>query len=207
MHILHADNTDTVVCSQFQTHEKLYLLVDYFNGGELFFHLRKVLLFSFFTIIENCVVVFFNSLLFMLPQCLFLHAPARSISRRPRALLRMRGCAGCGIPTPARSTSLRAASQLQPVCTAVVHTGVIYRDLKPENILLDKHGSPSVLQMRSLHAVLVFARLMCAFSHLRLTDFGLSKDHMKVACLSVCLSASLFGCSSAVVLGRVCAFL
>jgi len=84
----------------FQTHEKLYLLVDYFNGGELFFHLRK--------------------------QGAFPEDRARFYA--------------CEVV----------------LAVAYLHQqGVIYRDLKPENILLDKHG------------------------HLRLTDFGLSKDHMK----------------------------
>jgi serine/threonine protein kinase len=84
----------------FQTHDKLYLVVDYFNGGELFFHLRK----------------------------------------------------------DGAFTEDRARFYAAEVVLAVEYLhqqGIIYRDLKPENILLDKEG------------------------HLRLTDFGLSKDQME----------------------------
>ncbi|ETB62025.1 AGC protein kinase [Plasmodium yoelii 17X] len=81
----------------FQTSKKLYFILEYCPGGELFFHLSKLTKFT-----EN-IARFYISEIIMALQ--YLHK-----------------------------------------------LNIIYRDLKPENVLLDKYG------------------------HIRLTDFGLSKE-------------------------------
>lgn len=83
----------------FQTDTKLYLVTDFFNGGELFYHLKNDSAFS-------CARArFYAAEIVLALECLHNH-------------------------------------------------GIIYRDMKPENLLLDADG------------------------HIRLTDFGLSKDSL-----------------------------
>jgi len=83
----------------FQTDAKLYLVLDFFNGGELFWHLKN----------ENQF-------------------------------------------TETRTRFYAAEIVLALEC--LHENGIIYRDMKPENLLLDADG------------------------HIRLTDFGLSKDSL-----------------------------
>ncbi|EDQ87175.1 uncharacterized protein MONBRDRAFT_27624 [Monosiga brevicollis MX1] len=84
----------------FQDESKLHLVLDYVNGGELFTHLRR--------------------------RVMFLEREARFY-----------------------------VAEILVALDALHRLGVIYRDLKLENILLDKEG------------------------HVRLTDFGLSKEHIQ----------------------------
>jgi len=83
----------------FQTETKLYLITDFFNGGELFWHLKNDSSFS------QARARFYAAEIVLALECLH-------------------------------------------------ENGIIYRDMKPENLLLDADG------------------------HIRLTDFGLSKDSL-----------------------------
>lgn len=83
----------------FQTDTKLYLVTDFFNGGELFWHLKN----------ENN----------------FTETRARFY-----------------------------AAEIVLALECLHESGIVYRDMKPENLLLDADG------------------------HIRLTDFGLSKDSL-----------------------------
>lgn len=83
----------------FQTDTKLYLVTDFFNGGELFWHLKNEASFS------ETRTRFYAAEIVLALECLH-------------------------------------------------QNGIVYRDMKPENLLLDADG------------------------HIRLTDFGLSKDSL-----------------------------
>ncbi|KAF6203917.1 hypothetical protein GE061_002255 [Apolygus lucorum] len=84
----------------FQTGGKLYLILEYLSGGELFMHLEREGIF-----LEDTACFYLSEIILALEH---LH-----------------------------------------------RQGIIYRDLKPENILLDAHG------------------------HVKLTDFGLCKEHIE----------------------------
>lgn len=84
----------------FQTGGKLYLILEYLSGGELFMHLEREGIF-----LEDTACFYLSEIILALEH---LH-----------------------------------------------RQGIIYRDLKPENILLDAHG------------------------HVKLTDFGLCKEHIQ----------------------------
>lgn len=84
----------------FQTGGKLYLILEYLSGGELFMHLEREGIF-----LEDTACFYLSEIILALEH---LHGQ-----------------------------------------------GIIYRDLKPENILLDAHG------------------------HVKLTDFGLCKEHIQ----------------------------
>ncbi|XP_063242444.1 ribosomal protein S6 kinase beta-1 [Bacillus rossius redtenbacheri] len=84
----------------FQTGGKLYLILEYLSGGELFMHLEREGIF-----LEDTACFYLSEIILALEH---LHVQ-----------------------------------------------GIIYRDLKPENILLDAHG------------------------HVKLTDFGLCKEHIQ----------------------------
>lgn len=84
----------------FQTGGKLYLILEYLSGGELFMHLEREGIF-----LEDTACFYLSEIILALEH---LH-----------------------------------------------NQGIIYRDLKPENILLDAHG------------------------HVKLTDFGLCKEHIQ----------------------------
>ncbi|BES97218.1 ribosomal protein S6 kinase [Nesidiocoris tenuis] len=84
----------------FQTGGKLYLILEYLSGGELFMHLEREGIF-----LEDTACFYLSEIILALEH---LH-----------------------------------------------RQGIIYRDLKPENILLDAHG------------------------HVKLTDFGLCKEHVE----------------------------
>ncbi|XP_072391519.1 ribosomal protein S6 kinase beta-2-like [Diabrotica undecimpunctata] len=89
----------------FQTGGKLYLILEYLSGGELFMHLEREGIF-----LEDTACFYLSEIILALEH---LHGQ-----------------------------------------------GIIYRDLKPENILLDAHG------------------------HVKLTDFGLCKEHVNEGILT-----------------------
>lgn len=103
----------------FQTDGKLYLILEYLSGGELFMHLEREGIF-----LED--TTWYGQLLFT----------------ENRSLIHDCFC----------------SFYLSEIILALGHLhnlGIIYRDLKPENILLDAQG------------------------HVKLTDFGLCKEHIQ----------------------------
>ncbi|XP_023231727.1 ribosomal protein S6 kinase 2 beta-like [Centruroides sculpturatus] len=118
----------------FQTEGKLYLILDFLKGGDLFTRLSKEVMFT-----EDDVKFYLAELALALDHLHNLGIIYRDL--KPEKLVMF--------------TEDDVKFYLAELALALDHLhnlGIIYRDLKPENILLDADG------------------------HIRLTDFGLSKE-------------------------------
>ena len=117
----------------FQTGEKLYLILEYLCGGELFMQLEREGIFMedtarFLHVFIVALVI--NYCKFLKIACsLFIKLKDIYLSFSPQLLIEI---------------FILQSFYLAEITLALEHLhsqGIIYRDLKPENILLDAHGS------------------------------------------------------------------
>jgi len=125
-----------------QTKSKLYLVLDFVNGGHLFFHLYRQGIFRFFSSSSSYVLqyTFGNSLNFNYPFVLVYVVSSEDQARLYTA----------------------------EIVSAVSHLhskGIVHRDLKPENILMDSHGHVIIMPML-LTSYALFSCINFAFSTL-----------------------------------------
>ena len=106
-----------------QTKSKLYLILDFINGGHLFFHLYRQGIFRY---LMFCTFKFLSCLVFACLNFLVL------------GMLHSED---------------QARFYTAEIVSAVAHLhkcGIVHRDLKPENILLDADGHVMALPMHSI---------------------------------------------------------
>lgn len=120
-----------------QTKSKLYLVLDFINGGHLFFHLYRQGIFRY---------------LFLHLMCCKLRIERLFNFNYPFGLVYV------------LSSEDQARLYTAEIVSAVSHLhskGIVHRDLKPENILMDSHGHVIIMPIYYSPPMPCFLHQLC----------------------------------------------